>query len=105
MPVSRSTLRTGSRVMGDSVLRDRLATAVRKEKAPMFIFQADGDYNLRQSRRSGCFFTKKPTRQSGSRKLYRGSACSNNDAHAVFAMNCDGSLSGIKTYLASSTSG
>ena len=75
---------------GDSVLRDRLVTAVQKEKAPMFIIQAEGDYDLGPVTTLGNVLHQKADATKWKSKLYPRFGCSNNDAHAVFAMNCDG---------------
>ena len=75
---------------GVSELRDRLVTAVRKEKAPMFIIQAEGDYNLGPITTLGDVLHQKADATKWKSKLYPRFGCSNNDAHAVFAMNCDG---------------
>jgi dienelactone hydrolase len=75
---------------GVTELRDRLVTAVRNENAPMFIIQAQGDYNLGPVTTLGDVLRQKHEATKWKSKLYPRFGCSNNDAHAVFAMKCDG---------------
>jgi dienelactone hydrolase len=70
-------------------LRTRLIDAVRNEKAPMFIIQAKGDYSL-PIETLGPLLHQKGDPHKWRWKLYPQFGCTNADAHARFAMNCDG---------------
>lgn len=71
-------------------LRDRLKEIVRDEKAPMFIIQAQGDYNVGPVEVLGALLFEKGNHEKWKRKLYPQFGCTNADAHARFSMNCDG---------------
>lgn len=75
---------------GVSELRDRLVTAVRREKAPMFIIQAEGDYNLGPVTTLGDFLHQKGDPSKWKSKLYPRFGCTNGDAHVRFSLKCDG---------------
>jgi dienelactone hydrolase len=71
-------------------LRDRLKKIVSDEKAPMFIIQAQGDYNLGPVEVLGALLFEKGDHEKFKRRLYPQFGCTNDDAHARFSMNCDG---------------
>jgi dienelactone hydrolase len=71
-------------------LRDRLIKAVRNEKAPMFIIQATGDYNLGPVTELGAVLNAKGNADRWKSMLYPQFGCTNQDAHARFAMHCEG---------------
>ena len=75
---------------GVSELRDRLVTAVRREKAPMFIIQAEGDYNLGPVNTLGNVLHQKNDASKWKAKLYPRFGCTNGNAHVRFALGCDG---------------
>lgn len=75
---------------GITELRERLATAVRNETAPMFFIQNEGDYNLGPSTTLGSLLIQKGKPQKWKLKLYPKFGCSNQEAHARFSMHCDG---------------
>jgi dienelactone hydrolase len=75
---------------GVDELRARLVSAVRKEQAPMFIIQAQGDYNLGPVTTLGDVLRQKHDATKWKSKLYPTFGCTNNDAHAIFALKCDG---------------
>ncbi|MFN2597924.1 MAG: alpha/beta hydrolase family protein [Pyrinomonadaceae bacterium] len=75
---------------GVAELRERLKTAVRDETAPMFIIQAQGDYNLGPVETLGGILDHKGRPLRYRSKLYPRFGCTNQDAHARFAMSCDG---------------
>jgi carboxymethylenebutenolidase len=71
-------------------LRERLGKAVHNEKAPMFMIQAEGDYNLGPVTTLGDILVQKGNATKWKPKLYPRFGCTNEDAHARFAMHCDG---------------
>ena len=75
---------------GSVPLQQRLIEAVRNEKAPMFLIQAEGDYNLGPSHTLGPILSNKGNEQKWRNRIYPKFGCTNQDAHARFAMQCDG---------------
>ncbi len=75
---------------GNTLLQQRLITAVRNEKAPMFIIQAEGDYSLGPVTTLGTLLLEKGNVRKWKPKVYPKFGCTNQDAHARFSMNCDG---------------
>jgi dienelactone hydrolase len=75
---------------GSVPLQDRLKEAVRNEKAPMFLIQAEGDYNLGPSNTLGAILRQKGNERKWKNKIYPKFGCTNQDAHARFSMHCDG---------------
>jgi dienelactone hydrolase len=75
---------------GNTLLQDRLKTAVKNERAPMFIIQAEGDYNLGPVNTLGAILLGKGNLERWKPKLYPKFGCTNQDAHARFSMHCDG---------------
>jgi dienelactone hydrolase len=71
-------------------IQNKLKKAVRNEKAPMFLIQAEGDYNLGPSNTLGPILDQKGDARKWKNKIYPKFGCTNQDAHARFAMNCDG---------------
>jgi len=75
---------------GNVALQQRLITAVRNEKAPMFLIQATGDYNLGPSETLGPILRQKGNEQKWTNKIYPQFGCTNQEAHGRFASQCDG---------------
>ena len=75
---------------GSVPLQHRMIEAVRNEKAPMFLIQAEGDYNLGPSHTLGPILSNKGNEQKWRNRIYPKFGCTNQDAHARFAMQCDG---------------
>ena len=75
---------------GNTALQQRLITAVQNEKAPMFMIQAEGDYNLGPIETLGPILDAKGNKKLWKWKLYPKFGCTNQDAHYRFATNCDG---------------
>ncbi|MDT5121100.1 MAG: carboxymethylenebutenolidase [Acidobacteriota bacterium] len=71
-------------------IQKKLKDAVKDEKAPMFLIQAEGDYNLGPSQTLGPILRQKGNERKWKNKIYPKFGCTNQDAHARFAMNCDG---------------
>jgi dienelactone hydrolase len=67
-----------------------LKDSVTNERAPMFIIQAEGDYNLGPVKDFGDILFAKGNHQKWGRHLYPQFGCTNDDAHRKFAQNCDG---------------
>jgi carboxymethylenebutenolidase len=75
---------------GNVALQQRLIAAVRSEKAPMFLIQATGDYNLGPSETLGPILRQKGNQQKWTNKIYPQFGCTNQEAHGRFASQCDG---------------
>jgi dienelactone hydrolase len=75
---------------GNPVLRTLLQDAVRNEKAPMFLIQAEGDYNLGPIETLGPLLDAKGDHTKWKSKLYGKFGCTNADAHGGFARSCGG---------------
>jgi dienelactone hydrolase len=75
---------------GNQELRQYLINVVQNEKSPMFIIQAEGDYNTGPVTMLGQQLALKGNPRKWKSKLYPPFGCTNQDAHARFAMNCDG---------------
>jgi carboxymethylenebutenolidase len=75
---------------GNPVLQDRMKEAVGKEKAPMFLIQAEGDYNLGPSEVLGPILSGKGDELKWKNKIYPKFGCTNEEAHATFAKECAG---------------
>ncbi|HEV8368701.1 MAG TPA: prolyl oligopeptidase family serine peptidase [Pyrinomonadaceae bacterium] len=71
-------------------LQKRLIKAVNKEKAPMFLLQAEGDYSLGPIETLGPLLDAKGDSKLWKAKLYPKFGCTNQDAHGAFAARCDG---------------
>jgi dienelactone hydrolase len=71
-------------------LQQRLVTAVQNERAPMFLIQARGDYNLGPSETLGPILRQKGNLEKWSNKIYPQFGCTNQEAHGRFASSCDG---------------
>jgi len=72
------------------VLDNKLTDIVRNDRAPMFIIQAHGDYNLGPIETLGPILEMKGDPSKWKSKLYPQFGCTNEDAHIRFAKNCDG---------------
>jgi carboxymethylenebutenolidase len=75
---------------GNVALQQRLITAVQNEKAPMFLIQARGDYNLGPSETLGPILRQKGNLEKWTNKIYPQFGCTNQEAHGRFAQSCDG---------------
>ena len=75
---------------GNVALQHRLIEAVTNEKAPMFLIQAQGDYNLGPIETLGPLLAAKGDPNKWKHKLYGKFGCSNQDAHGGFASTCGG---------------
>jgi dienelactone hydrolase len=75
---------------GVAQLVDHLTMIVENEHAPMFIIQADGDYNLGPVNVLGDKLFQKGDHERWARHLYPKFGCTNQDAHGRFASECDG---------------
>ncbi len=75
---------------GSGPLRQRMKDAVTNEKAPMFLIQAEGDYNLGPSERLGPILRGKGDERKWKNKIYPKFGCTNEEAHASFMMQCAG---------------
>ncbi|MDT5270993.1 MAG: carboxymethylenebutenolidase [Acidobacteriota bacterium] len=75
---------------GSVPLEKRLIEAVRNEKAPMFLIQAEGDYNLGPSETLGPILRGKGDERKWKNRIYPKFGCTNEEAHATFAMQCAG---------------
>jgi dienelactone hydrolase len=75
---------------GNTALQQRLKEAVTNEKAPMFLIQAQGDYNLGPIETLGPLLDAKGDHTKWKSKLYPKFGCSNQDAHGGFASTCGG---------------
>jgi dienelactone hydrolase len=75
---------------GNVTLQQRLITAVNNEKAPMFLIQARGDYNLGPSETLGRILRQKGNLEKWTNKIYPQFGCTNQEAHGRFASQCDG---------------
>ncbi len=71
-------------------LQKRLIEAVKNERAPMFLLQARGDYNLGPSEVLGPILRQKGNEQRWKNKIYPQFGCTNQQAHGRFASQCDG---------------
>ena len=71
-------------------IQERLIKAVKKEKAPMFLIQAEGDYNLGPIETLGPLLEAKGDNKLWKAKLYPKFGCTNQEAHGAFAGRCDG---------------
>ena len=71
-------------------LQKRLMEAVKNERAPMFLLQARGDYNLGPSEVLGPILQHKGNQQKWKNKIYPQFGCTNQQAHGRFAQGCDG---------------
>jgi dienelactone hydrolase len=71
-------------------LQRRLIEAVKNERAPMFLLQAQGDYNLGPSEVLGPILQQKGNDQRWKNKIYSQFGCTNQEAHGRFASQCDG---------------
>jgi dienelactone hydrolase len=75
---------------GSVLIQERMIEAVRNEKAPMFLIQAEGDYNLGPSETLGPILRQKGNAHRWKNKIYPKFGCTNAEAHATFAMQCAG---------------
>jgi dienelactone hydrolase len=75
---------------GSVLLQKRMKEAVRNEKAPMFLIQAEGDYNLGPSETLGPILRRKGNERKWKNKIYPKFGCTNQEAHASFMMQCAG---------------
>ncbi|MFL6228170.1 MAG: alpha/beta hydrolase family protein [Pyrinomonadaceae bacterium] len=75
---------------GNQELRQYLINVVQNENAPIFIIQAEGDYNTGPVTTLGQQLALKGNPRKWKSKLYPPFGCTNQDAHARFAMHCDG---------------
>jgi dienelactone hydrolase len=80
----------GAQSWNSPPLQQRLMTAVKNEKAPMFLIQAQGDYNLGPSETLGPILRQKRNEQKWTNKVYPQFGCTNQEAHGRFASQCDG---------------
>jgi dienelactone hydrolase len=80
----------GTESWGNDLLRERLISAVRKEKAPMFVIQATGDYSVAPVIALGPVLAMKGDPKKWKAQLYPRFGCDNQDAHGRFATWCDG---------------
>jgi dienelactone hydrolase len=75
---------------GSVQLEQRLIAAVRNERAPMFLIQAEGDYNLGPSQTLGPLLRQKGNERKWKNEIYPKFGCTNQQAHGRFASQCDG---------------
>jgi dienelactone hydrolase len=80
----------GAQSWGSAPLGKRLAAAVKNEKAPMFLLQAQGDYSLGPSEVLGPILRQKGNEQKWKSRIYPQFGCTNQEAHGRFASGCDG---------------
>jgi dienelactone hydrolase len=80
----------GAMSWASKILQQRLITAVRKEKAPMFIIQAEGDYSTGPVTTLGAVLLEKFNPTKWKSKLYPQFGCTNSEAHVRFSTKCDG---------------
>jgi dienelactone hydrolase len=73
-----------------AALRERLVTAVRNEKAPLFIIQAEGDYDMGPVTTLGVELLKKGNIEKWKPKRYPKFGCTHQQAHGRFSSICDG---------------
>lgn len=69
-------------------LRERLLTAIRKAKAPMFLIQAEGDYSTGPYQLLGTYLKQKGGLNRA--KLYPKFGTTQQDAHGRFSIRCEG---------------
>jgi len=80
----------GAESWNSQLLQKRLIETVRNERAPMFLLQARGDYNLGPSEVLGPILQQKGNDQKWKNKIYPQFGCTNQQAHGRFAQACDG---------------
>lgn len=80
----------GAQSWTSAVLQQRLIAAVRNEKAPMFLIQAEGDYDLGPSQTLGPLLRQKGDERKWKNQIYPKFGCTNQQAHGRFASQCDG---------------
>lgn len=75
---------------GNTMLQDRLKAAVKYEKPPLFVLQAEGDYSTGPVETLAPILAAKLDPNLWKAKLYPKFGCTNQDAHSRFASGCDG---------------
>jgi dienelactone hydrolase len=80
----------GAESWGSAPIQNKLTRAVRNEKAPMFLIQAEGDYNLGPSLTLGPILRQKGNEHKWKNRIYPKFGCTNQQAHGDFASKCDG---------------
>jgi len=80
----------GTQSWGNAAMAERLKTAAKKEKAPLFVIQAEGDYNLNPVIALAPTLAAKGDANRWLAKLYPRFGCTPQQAHGGFAGNCGG---------------
>lgn len=80
----------GAESWNSQPIQNKLKQAVENEKAPMFLIQAEGDYNLGPSQTLGPILDHKGNARKWKNRIFPKFGCTNQDAHARFSSHCDG---------------